>query len=355
MKLITTLFLTLVTAVSVSAQPITNTSVTGTININRGQPVVKGAKDVYLFNINVCSNALFRGTITNTLQIIDGWVSKTVVQPCVLDYNIQCDVINPKVPLDVNSSRSVRNVGKMYGKVKVTSEGIYQYNEGSLVVDILPTQKTSGFSTKFSGLALGKPLARPSDWLTTLKRETVNITRSVNGKTTVVALKKYDKMEFRQHVIAAGPVESQTSTVNGEMLYDYDKECWFFNNMNLQYVEQKPDGSSTIRIDRIGGTIRWVKSQTGGEYQFDVRVNEPISTSTAAFESKVNDVSDFFESDNTIPAVNGTMKYNDTVVNGVVRASSVTVNLNGNNINSLQTTIISKVILFSCVVPMNSD
>jgi hypothetical protein len=165
-----------------------------------------------------------------------------------------------------------------------------------------------------------------------------------------VALKKYDKMDFRQHVIGAGPVQIyQPVTVNGEMLYDYDKSCWFFNNVTMQYAE-----GGVIKIDRLNGTIRWDKKTS--EYQFDVRVNEPPPKDNAAFETAAaSDESSFFETDTTVPALTGTMKYKDSVRGDVTLASLVTIDLRGNNITKQQVMSLCKIIVFSSVVPMNSD
>jgi hypothetical protein len=206
-----------------------------------------------------------------------------------------------------------------------------------------------GFTSKFTGTAAGKPMNRPANWMENLKLQTVNITRTVNGKTTTVALKKYDKMQFMQHVLAAGPVSLyQNVTVNGEMLYDYDKECWFFNNVTMQYAE-----NNLVKIDRLSGTIRWDKKNN--EYQFDVRVNEPPPSATAAFETAATDESAFFETDTTVPALVGTMKYKDAKRGDTTMASNVTIDLQGNNISKQQVMALSKIIIFSSVVPMNSD
>lgn len=301
-------------------------------------------------NINVANSALFRGTIADQPQLIDGWISKSVTQRRQLTYDINCDVVNPKNP------SQTKNVGRLYGTVPIGSDGVYNYDQGTLTVDVLPIGNAGGFSSKFSGQAAGKPLARPANWMDTLSRQTVNITRSVNGKTMTVALKKYDKMEFRQHVIAAGPVAFyQPVTVNGEMLYDYDKNCWFFNNVTVQYAD-----AGVVKIDRLTGTIRWVESpqrkQNGeGEYQFDIRVNEPPPNAAAVFDTKASDESAFFETDATIPAVAGTFKYKDTLRGETTMASQVAIDLQGNNITKQQAMVIAKVIIFSSVVPMNAD
>ena len=318
---------------------------------SRKSPGTKGVQDIYTLNVNVANSALFHGTISDTPQIIDGWISKTVVQPRSLKYDIACDVVNPKNPAQT------KNVGKMYGTVPISSDGVYHYDSGSLTVDILPIGNAGGFSSKFAGTAAGKPLARPANWMETLQRDAVNITRSVNGKTTTVTLKKYDKMEFRQHVIAAGPVGIyQSVTVSGEMLYDYDKSCWFFNNMGVQYVD-----NGIVKSDRLSGTIRWVESPqrktTGeGEYQFDIRINEPPPGANAAFEAQAADESAFFQTDSTIPSLTGTMKYKDSPLGGgTTLASAVTLDLTGNNITKQQVMVLCKIIVFSSVVPMNAD
>ena len=325
----------------------TNIPVKGTIDIKFNSrattPPAKKVVDVYTMQVNVANSALFQGTITDQPQLIEGWVSKAVTQPRVLKYDINCDVVNPKNPAQT------KNVGRMFGTVPISSDGVYQYDKGTLEVAILPMGNAGGFSSKFGGTAEGKPLARPANWMDTLSRQTVNITRSVNGKTTTVVLKKYDKMEFKQHVVAAGPVAIyQNVTVNGEMLYDYDKECWFFNNVTMQYAD-----NNVIKIDRLTGTIRWDKK--ANEYQFDVRVNEPPPSAAAAFDTKASDESSFFESDATVPALVGTMKYKDSKRGDVTMSSLVDINLNGNNLTKQQVMSMCKIILFSSVVPMNSD
>jgi hypothetical protein len=340
-SLIFTATLTLACALNATAQ--SNLTVKGEIDIKFNSRNQRGANDVYTLRVNVANSALFQGTITDTPQLIDGWMSKKITQPRSLSYDINCDVVNPKNPAQT------KNVGRMYGKVGIDSDGTYRYDNGTLTVDILPIGNAGGFSSKFGGLATGKPLMRPSNWLETLTCSTVNITRNVNGKTMTVALKRYDKMDFRQHVIGAGPVQIyQPVTVNGELLYDYDKSCWFFNNLTMQYAD-----AGMVKIDRLSGTIRWDKKASA--YDFDVRVNEPPPKDTAAFEMKASDESSFFETDTTIPALTGTMKYKDSTRGDVTMASMVTIDLVGNNITKQQLMSLCKIIIFSSVVPMNAD
>lgn len=329
-------------------------TIKGTINIKYNtrtlaQPT-KGVKDLYTLNINVANSVLFNGTIADQPQIIEGMWNKAVTQPRVLIYDIGCDVVNPRNPAQT------KNVGRLFGNVPISSDGTYQYDKGTLEMSVLPMGNAGGFTSKFTGSALGKPMNRPANWMDNLKREAVNITRSVNGKTMTVILKKYDKMAYQPTVLAAGPVAIyQTVMVNGEMLYDYEKYSWFFNNVTVQYPE-----NGVIKIDRLSGTVRWVespqrKTNGEGEYQFDIRVNEPPPNTAAAF-APASDESAFFETDTTIPALTGTMKYKDTIVRGDITTSSVvTVDLTGNNLSKQQTMVLAKMIIFSAVVPMNAD
>ncbi len=324
-------------------------------NTRQGSPT-KGVKDVYDIKVNVGNTALFHGTISDTPLIMGGILGNTVNQPRSLNYDVACDLVNPKNP------SQVKNVGRMFGTVPIDQNGVYRYDSGNLLISILPMGQAGGLDSKFTGAAYGKPLVRPANWLDSLKRDAVNITRQINGKQMTVVLRKYDKMEFRQCVVAAGPIQSYGQvTVNGEMLYDYEKYTWFFNNFTIQYPVTDTNGVTNIKIDRIAGYIRWVespkrKSDGLGEYQFDIRVNEPVPNEASAFVATANtDESAFFETDSTIPAINGTMKYKDTLRGDTTLASSVTVDLLGNNVTKQQVMAITKLVLFSAVVPMNAD
>jgi hypothetical protein len=84
-------------------------------------------------------------------------------------------------------------------------------------------------------------------------------------------------------------------------------------------------------------------------------VNEPPPKDNAAFDTKVSDESAFFETDSTVPALTGSMKYKDSTRGDVTLASLVTIDLAGNNISKQQVMSLCKIIVFSSVVPMNSD
>lgn len=348
---ILSLLLSLVAASCLLAQ---SNKITGGLTIRydtrNSTPVKPGSVDTYTVNLMVAGSAVFNGTVVDTPQLIDGWVSKKVVQPRSLRFDLACDVVNPANP------NQTLNIGKLLGRVPINSDGVYEYDRGDLAFNILPMGKAGGFTGKFTGSTRGKPLVRPPGWLENLKREAVSITRVRGGKTTTITLKKYDKMEFVNHILGAGPIQMyQPVTVAGDLFYDYDKSCWFLNNMTFQYV----DGNQ-VKIDRLSGTIRWVESTkrklTGeGEYQFDIRVNEPLASATAVFDPGASDEASFFQTDTSVPALTGTMKYKDTLRGDTTLASAVSVDLTGNSLTKQQIMVLAKLIIFSTIVPMNGD
>jgi hypothetical protein len=328
--------------------------ITGSIAINYSSrdssPPKVGAVDTYAIDIQVANSAKYSGTVVDTPQIVEGMFAKKIVQPRSLQFDVACDVVNPANP------SQTRNIGKLFGRVPITSEGVYDYDRGSLAFEILPMGKAGGFTSKFTGPVRGKPLLRPANWMDTLKREAVNITRMSGGKVTTIVLTKYDRMEFANHVIGKGPIAIyDQAMVSGEMLYDYNKNCWFLNNMTAQYAD-----GNTMKIDRMSGTIRWVENpkrkQNGeGEYQFDIRVNEPLPGAGAAFDNSASDESAFFQVDTSIPSLTGTMKYKDIMNGDMVTTSRVSVDITGNGITKQQLMILGKLIIFSTIVPMNGE
>jgi len=361
-KFLITLGLIAVSAFAVSAQApapaVQPTTVQGTVNINfnsHSTPGVKGVKDVYSMNINVNKSILYHGTITDTPQIIEGWLSKAITQNRSVEYDMACDVANPHIPYNV------RNIGQLKGVVPISPDGVYQYDQGSLEMTVLNGGVNS---SKFTGNIQGKPLSRPANWMDTLKSSCseVSITRNVGGKNLTVKLSRYDKMVYQNTTLCSGPGTAYSDVkVTGEMLFDYDKNCWFFNGVTLQYnVYNKVTKSYEVKIDRVTGTIRWVQdaayaSNGKSEYDFDVRVNEPPPSENGAFEAPSDDTSEFFATDSTLSALGGTMKFTDAVKGGSTLSSAGVVDLKGNNITMQQTLSLTKLLVFSAAVPMFGD
>jgi len=351
---INSLLLSLLFVLGVSAQtPPSPLFIKGTMDIKFNtfnSPNIPGVRDVYNLNFNVANSVLFHGTIQDTPQIISGWVSKAVTQHRALAYNVDCDVVNPHNPAQT------KNIGSLHGIVPINDNGVYNYDSGSLVFDILPMGQAGGFTSYFKGTAAGKIPNKPDNWADSLSL--INITRCINGKTTTVQLKKYDKMSFNQVIIGQGPLGYYDSvTVNGELLYDYDKKCWFLNNLTAQYND-----ISGVKIDRIAGIFRWVpdpnrESNGLGEYDFDIRVNEPLPNPDAAFSVSTSDESSFFDTDTKIAGLTGTIKYKDTLplVDDATSHSAVTIDLTGNNISKQQLMVLFKVIILQSIIPVNSN
>lgn len=339
----TILSILIAATVCASAQTNKPTSIKGAMDIayntRGGSGPQVGQFDAYTLRVNMSDSVVFRGTISHW-PYIPGLV--TANQQSKIEYAIDCDVMNPANPSQVRE-----NVGRIYGRVPINEQGVYSYTDGTLKIGVVVGKE---FESKFTGTAAGKPLAK-AGLLDRAKKEALNVTRSVQGKPVAIAIKKYDKMAFRDHVLAMGPVPIYTPvTVNGEMVYDYDRAAWFFNNVTLSYQ----DGSSQ-RIDRLTGNIRWLKSSTGdGRYEFDVRVNEPPAGEASLFAG-ASDESAFFAVDTSIAALTGNMSYKDTVSGSTVTASKVAFDLIGNSLSRQQTMNLCKLLVFSSIVPMNAE
>lgn len=327
------------------------TFIKGTLNIkydSRAQPGVKGVLDIYQLDVNVNNSARFYGKIAQTPIVIGGILS-SVQQSASIAYDLQADVINP-----ANPAQS-RNVGRLSGMVPIDEQGVYKFSDGTMRIAVEGVGTAQGFQSRFTGRASGKPLVRSDGWLDKLKREAINITRSVNGKTVSISVKKYDKMTFENHVLAKGPVPIYPEvTVTGDMIYDYSRYVWYFQNLQVVY---SVDGKQMA--DRLTGNIRWVESPNRkangeGEYQFDVRVNEPPPSESAVFAA-ASDESAFFTVDTQQSSLTGTMKYKDTMRGDTVTASAVVIDLQGNRLTKQQAMYLCKLLMLSSIVPMNAE
>lgn len=320
-----------------------NTTISGTLEIRFDTRTKAGPRDKYALNLNVCDSALFRGGI-EYLPFVIGTVRDT---PGALDYDLSCDVVNPK------NRAQTANVGKLFGTVPVDGKNVYHFSDGSLQMRILPRGTSKGFDSKVTGLALGKPPQNNSTF-TRMKQEAISFSKSVKGKVATVIVSKYDKMEFRSHVLAAGPVQVYPEvTVNGGMLYDYARSAWYFRDVTASYAV---DGRQLM--DKITGTVRWVeapdrKKSGRGQYEFDIRFNEPAASEGTVFAT-AQDESAIFDTDTSIPSLTGTMKYVDTMSGDSVIASSVAIDLVGNNLTKQQAMLMAKLLL-SAIVPLNAE
>lgn len=356
MKILNSVIVSLFAAVSICAQPNPATFINGNIGIRYdtrtqmdGDAVKVGVTDKYTLNLNISNSAIFRGSI-EAKPVIKGSLYG-IKQQGTLTYAIDCDVVNPKNPAQT------KNIGKLYGVVPVNEKNVYDFEHGNLKMSILGIGQATGFDSGFKGLAYGKPPVVKDGLFSKIKKEAMNIGRTVNGKTVTLVVNNYDIMQFQNHVLAAGPVAIYTEvTVNGQVVYDYARSAWYLKDITAEYSQ----GNVRLR-DRLSGNIRWVESPDRktsgvGEYQFDIRINEPISNEVAAFDNSKADESAFFAEDNSVPGLQGNMKYKDIIVGGeTVTASQVQVNLHSNNLSKQQTMYICKLFLLSSIVPLNAE
>lgn len=344
MKLIIMVMLAAVTLAASAQTSNVPTFIKGTMNIqysSRTKEGVVNIPDVYNISANISNSTVFTGEIKH-FPLVQGTVYG-VAQNSSLQYKLDCGIINPA---NVNETK---NVARIYGKVPITPEGVYDFSSGNLTIGLI----MQGTESKFSGVALGKPLVRKKGWFDSIQQEALSLTRGSSGK---VVVKKYDKMVFQNHKIPAGPIALYPEmTINGEMVYDYDRYVWYFNNVTINYYFK-----NTQRADRLTGNIRWVESPNRkndgkGEYQFDIHVNEPPANEASLFAAAADEAS-FFAVDTAIPALTGTMKYKDTIFGGErVTASAVTIDLVGQKLDKQQVMNLFKLLFFSSIVPINAE
>lgn len=354
MKLVSLLLL-----VALSAVAQTNPTVKGTIAIDfrtrrdmtPDGKVKPGVPDVYNMNITIANRAHFEGTISH-LPMLSGVVFGTA-QEGSLSYHLYASVVNPNPP------HQKKAVGRLTGTVPIDKAGTYRFSEGTMRMGIDSAGNAQGFERKFIGTAVGKPPKKDSllDKAAKQAKQAINVTKEIGGKKVTIVVRDYDKMVFNGHVLAMGPVQSYPDAqVNGELLYDYERMAWYFQNVSISY---QLDGKAVT--DKLTGHIRWVespqrKTNGEGEYQFDVRVNEPEQKSSEdTVFAKAADEGAFFEANPNLAALVGTMKYKDTLSGDTVTQSAVTIDLAGNNLNRQQVMNLSKLLLISCVVPMNAE
>lgn len=319
----------------VLAQTSPNTFVKGDLNIRfetRQKSGVENVTDKYNLNINVNNSTIFKGLIESRPQI-NGTFG--VNQTAQLSYDVDTDIVNP------NNPAQTRNVGKVLGVVPVTENNIYQYSNGSAKINVFGMGAARGFESKFGGQALGKPPVKSG--FEALKQDAMKL---VNGKGASISITKYDKMEFQNINLPAGPVAIYPEVqINGVLLFDYIRSAWYFQNIIVTYAQ---DGKRMQ--DNITGNIRWVKDT----YIFDVKVNEPALSETAVFAATA-DESAFFATDDVNPSLTGSMKYKDTMSGDRVIASNVSVDLIGNKLTKQQTMYLVKMLFLVSVVPFNAE
>jgi len=313
-----------------------------------GNPTV-GVKDVYTFDVMVVNTLGFQGTIQALPTILTSRMGSEK-QRAALTYNLNLLVANPA------NLTQTKAVGKLVGDVQVDKQGVYHFDQGTVRIAVDAMGKAAGFESAFRGTAVGKP-PKNASLAEKVKKQAQTLTRQVKGKTVSLIVKDYDIMTLKGLVLAAGPVRSYPeTTVNGEMMYDYERSAWYFRGLTMTY---QLDGKTAT--DKVTGNIKWVespqrKTNGQGQYEFDVRFNEPEQTSSeAAVFQKADDEAAFFATDTSLPSLTGMAKYVDRFRGETVTSSAVAIDLIGNNLNKTQVVNAFKLIWLVSVVPVNAE
>lgn len=309
-----------------------------------GKKPKAGVADTYTLSVNVSNSTRFSGTIRQ-LPLIKGVFGTS--QQGSLTYDLKCDVLKPGNPM-----RAI-NVGKIFGTVPVDADNVYRFEDGDLKVSVFGIGNAKAFDSKFAGLANGKPPVDESI-LTRIKKVKIDLQKTVGGKSVTIPVTDYDKMEFKNQVMGAGPVQIYPEvTVNGTFIYDYGRTAWYLDGITIQYgIEGRQ------MQDRLSGSIRW--DDANHQYQFDVRVNEAPPTEAAVFAGPADEDA-FFTADSTLTALVGTMTYKDTTSHDVALnkdvtiSSAIVVDLVGQKLSKQQTMYLCKLFFLTSVVPLNAD
>lgn len=347
-KIITVL--TCLLALGAAAQTNINppTGVSGTVDIRYntrvdvdkdGKPKA-GVTDVYTLDLKVSNSAVFRGTVSHLPNRI-GYVSALNTDGRIT-FNVDCHVVNPANP------KQTKSVGRLTGVVPIDTKSTYRYLDGNVQVSVVSVGRAQAFESKFGGIAIGKPIKGTESKSDALMKKGMTFVKQVRGQPQTITATNYDLMTFQGHVLAAGPVQIYPEVrVDGEMAYDYDRSAWLFKNLS-------------VGQDKVSGSIRWTESPRSGstrdgEYQFDVRLNEGVKQGESAVFSGAANEAAFFETDPTVTALTGTMKYKDTFAKDTVISSLVAVDLAGNNLTKQQAMALAKLLLLSAIIPLNAE
>ncbi len=318
----------------------------------------EGARDTYKLALNVAKTNEYTGTITRYPERI-GKVLGSVEQMAQMIFDVNIAVRNPK------NLEQKKNVGKWVGSVTVDKNGAYDFGTAAsgaspLRMSIDAVGKASAFVGPFTGKVYGKGSGQKG----LLASKVQEYSRMVNGKKVVIKVKQSDPLRF-DVTLGEGPAQVYPRTkVNGNLDYDYDTGNWLTNGIRFKYQQ----GGKDVE-DVVTGSIKWVedanRSENGkGQYEFNLRFNEAVVKGApdegAAFSGDGSEDA-FFEVDDTVPAMTGTVAYVDTFAPAMsedeepaVTASAVTYNINVNRLSKVQAVNLFK-LLMVITGPMNDE
>lgn len=337
----------------------TNPFIKGNISINypsrvnvdaKGNPL-PGFTNTFKLNVNMANSTHFGGDIVQTPTLFSSVFGRET-QGGKLDYKLSVSVFNPR-----NPATTPKAVARLIGTVPIDKKGVYLFDRGTVRIAIEATAGAQEKQKPFTGSAAGRP---PKDDSLTAKalNKAVTIKRSIGDKVVALVVTNYDRMIFSGLTLAAGPAVDfyPDAKVNGDMVYDYERSVWYFQNVSISYTFNGKQFS-----DKLTGNIRYVESpqrDSNGEseYQFDVRVNEPeLKENVEAFFVEGSGDAAFFDVDPKLASLTGSMKYKDTISGKTVTQSEVAIDLVGNQLTKQQSMNLCKLILITCIVPLNDE
>jgi hypothetical protein len=314
----------------------TRTQLDSSGKFEKGSPKL-GVKDIYKINMNVAQTTEFAGTIERQPKVKVKLVG-VEAQAGALTYDINLSVLNPS-----NLSQK-KTVGKWVGTVPTESGGNTfniaggKAHDSQLRMAIDTVGAAQGFTDKFDGKLIGKQ-EKSEGWQEKLSGFTFE--RVIGKKKVTIEAKQTDPVQFKNVELAKGPSAIYPhTTVNGRMDYDYETGNWYVSNVTFKY---NVDG--TDFTDVMTGSIKWVDTDwetTGkGHYDFNLRFNEDKNATASSEADAFGAMSDeeaFFAVDASLPALTGTIKFQDTFIPGteLPSASKTTYNIHANKLSKQQ-------------------
>ena len=328
-------------------------------DLSPGSPA-QGTKDIYKLNLNVAKTTEYAGQVMRSPRL-ESKILGREVQGAQLVFDVGLAVRNPQ------NLEQKKNVGKWVGSVTIDKNGAYDFGTGSdgaspLRIAIDSVGKATAFVGPFSGKIYGKGSKKKG----LIEEKVQEYTRLVKGQKVTIQVKKVDPLRFSGLVLGQGPAQIYPlTTVNGNLDYDYDTGNWLTNGIHFKY---SLNGTETE--DVVTGSIKWVEDPNRqangkGQYEFNLRFNEdknkPPSDESAAFAGNSSQAEDaFFQVDNSIPGMSGTISYVDTMgpaeegEEPSVLSSKIVYNLDANKLTKVQAVNLFK-LLMVVAGPMNDE
>lgn len=299
-----------------------------------------GIKDVYDINLSVAQTTEFNGKIERQPRVKIKLVGMEA-QAGALFYDVDLAVLNP------NNLSQKKKIGKWVGSAPA-EVGVNSYSlDGGkalgsplrMAVDTVGA--VQGFSDEFGGQLIGKP-DKSEGWKEKLTAFTFE--RTIGNKKVKIQAAKTNPVQFKNIKLAKGPLAIYPSTtVNGNMVYDYETSNWYVSGIRFKYNVNGKDYE-----DVVSGSIKWVeennRADTGlGYYDLNLRFNEEQQTSASTEADAFSNMSDeeaLFAVDTSIPALTGRIDFKDTFIPGAPElmpsASTITYGLHANKLTKQQ-------------------